>query len=339
MIASPFARIPAIIWRSAATGVVLLLLTLAALLEPIPAQAQSGTDFEGLWQQDLRLARIADGMLVANRDLCATLMPVTGLIMHSADQYGKDVPPGFAGSPLAVAGIVANSPADNAGLLARDNIAAIGERLVAELPREPGSMRDRAFDEIAAHALGTPLALDLVRDGRPISLTVQPQTGCRALVEVLAADARIARSDGRVIQLSHGLIASLSDENVAAILAHELGHLVLEHRRRLEEAGVAKGLFAEFGTNRRRNRQAEEEADRLSVHLLANAGYSPQAGPRLWLSAAGRKLDAGIFRSAIYPSPKRRAELMQEEIERFLPAAGQPSTAAHLVALREEPIR
>jgi hypothetical protein len=327
-------------WREsrrpfALSCIVVMALSLLVLIAP-GARAQAATELTALHAQDLRLAALADRMLVANRELCRTLMPVSGIIIHSRDQYGATPPADFVQAPVAVAAIVPGSPADLAGLQAGDGLRAIGGTELAAIPPPgEGPLRDAVFNHLASLPPSEPLELSVVRGGIELVLTLAPQAGCRALVEILTEDGRIARSDGRVIQLSLGFVADLSDEGLAASFAHELAHVVLEHRRRLSEAGVSKGFFAEFGSDRRRNRAAEVEADRLSVHLLANAGLDPRIGPRFWRSSEGRRADAGIFRSSIYPSPTRRAELLEEEIAGQLPLGTGPTMAAHLLALRD----
>lgn len=304
----------------------------------ISAQEPSApsTQLAALHEQDVRLARLADTMLTANRALCREVMPVTGMVIHSRDQYGSAVLPDFAGSAVAVAAVVPGSAAAIAGLHPGDGVRAIGGRVLAELPPPPeGPLRDAVFQLLADLPATQPIVLQVVRAGREFAVTLQPQPGCRALVEVVAGSGRVARSDGRVIQLGYGLTSDLSDDGLAVSFAHELAHVVLEHRRRLSAAGVSKGLFGEFGADRRRNRQAEVEADRLSVHLLANAGFDPQIAPHFWRSREGRSVDAGIFRSAYYPPPSERAEIMERELAEYLPQARGPSRPDHLLALRD----
>ncbi len=300
----------------------------------LAAQQPDATDH--LVREDLRVAAIAERLLTANRALCRTNMPVTGMILHSRDQYGSGTIDAFADGPLAISAVVAGSPAERAGLRRGDAIVAFGEQQVEPVDTPGALLRDRAFEQLAQMSASQPIELAIKRDGAPLAVLLEPVPGCRALVEVLTEEGRIARSDGRVIQVSYGLTSGLSDAGLAATLAHELAHLVLEHRRRLSEAGVKKGLLAEFGTNRRRNREAEVEADRLSVHLLANGGFDPAIGPRFWISEEGRRSDAGIFRSTIYPSPSKRAGIMQTEIDEHLGTDGRPSLAAHLTDRRDQ---
>ena len=304
-----------------------------------PILEQNPSPLIALQQQDVRLARIADRLLVANAELCRQTMPITGIIIHSRDQYGADAAANaFANAAVAIEKVVPGSPAALAGLLPGDGLLAIGGTPLGDLkPVGNAPVRDAVFDILAAQPADAPLSLLVERDGHESTVTVQPEAGCRALVEVLSQDKRIAQSDGRVIQVSYGMATHVRDEDLAVIFAHELGHLVLEHRRRLSEAGVSKGFFGELGGNRRRNRQAEVEADLISVHLLANAGYDPELAPHFWLSPEGRSVDAGILRSAIYPSPTQRAEFMQQEIDSYLPADRKPTAADHLLDRRDQP--
>jgi hypothetical protein len=275
-------------------------------------------------------------MLHANRQLCTRLMPITGMVLHTSDQYGGEAGEAFANGPVAIALIVPGSPAERAGLAPGDAISAINETSLAGIPAPPeGPKRDAVFELLAQQDPEKLLTFRITRGGSTSDVMLDAEAGCRALVEIVAEEGTIARSDGRVIQLSYGLASRLSDQALAAVFAHEMAHLVLEHRRRLSAAGISKGLFAEFGRNRRSNRQAEIEADRLSVHLLANAGFDPQIGLEFWLSKEGRRVGGGLLRSAIYPSPKSRAEIMRREIADYLPRNTGPSLPEHLLAQRE----
>ena len=156
--------------------------------------------------------------------------------------------------------------------------------------------------------------------------------------EVAAAPEREWTRDGeRVLVEPARAFDGPTDDELAVIFAHELGHLVLEHRRRLTEAGVEKGFFGEFGRNRRLNRQVEEEADRMSAHLLANAGYDPAIAPAFWRSKLGKRAGGGLFRSGTYPSPGARAGLVETEIATYLGSPLPPDHAAHLLAARDAP--
>jgi predicted Zn-dependent protease len=95
----------------------------------------------------------------------------------------------------------------------------------------------------------------------------------------------------------------LSDDEIAAIMGHEIAHALREHgRERASRAvnqsiavgvigaatGVGQGtmdlaqLALEVTTNLPNSREQEIEADRIGVELAARAGYNPHAAVTLW---------------------------------------------------------
>lgn len=315
------------------------LLFLAAVALAQPAAAQTGEAIAVLARQDLRLATIAERMQAANRDLCRRSMPLTGLVLHSRDQY-RDVDAGsaFANGPVAVAAVVPGSPAEAAGIAAGDGIAAIGgQRISVMVAHGEAPLRDTVFEALADSPADAPVAIGVVRGGEESVVALAAPSGCRALVEIRSANSLDARSDGRVIQVNYGLARAASDDELAAVFAHEFGHLVLEHRRRLEAAGVEKGFFGEFGRNQRLNRQVEVEADRIAVHLLANAGYNPAIAPAFWRATLGRRAGGGLMISTTYPSAEARAQLIEREIADYLGTGAAPSWPGHLLGRRDRP--
>ncbi|QZH74767.1 MAG: hypothetical protein JY451_14075 [Erythrobacter sp.] len=301
------------------------------------ARAQNVTQWSALQREDLRLASVADGLLRANAHLCRNTMPVTGLILHSADQYPDGAAQArFANGPVAVAAIVPGSPAARAGILPDDGILEIGgEPTDALLTMGRGNLRESAFDLLTRQPSGDSFQLRIARNGVDLDFIILAPPGCRTLVEILVGTGPRARSDGRVIQMQYDFAGELDDAQMAIVLAHELAHTVLEHRRRKEEAGIDNGMFAELGRNQQANRAAEVEADRLSVHLLANAGYDPAIAPFFWRSDVGHRLGGGAMPSFVYPSQEARAQLIEQEIALYLPQRRGPSWPGHLLASRE----
>lgn len=311
-----------------------LLLSILWLLFPAFALAQTSQDIA---EQDARFARIGDQMLTANARLCRQTMPVTGMLLHSVDQYGAEAEGIFTNGPLAIAQVVPGSAADLAGLTAGDTIVAIGALPVSSLatPKDI-HLREVAFDLLANLPDVEEVNLSVARDGTQRTITFSAPRGCRSLVEILLAEGPDARSNGRVIQVQFEFAATLNDEQLAVILAHELAHTVLEHRRRKEAEGIDNtSIWRHVGRNQRVNRQAEVEADRLSIHLLANAGYDPVLVSQFWQSAEGTRAGGGMIPSFIYPSQAARAEIVSNEIAMYLPLRRGPSWPGHLIELRE----
>jgi predicted Zn-dependent protease len=90
-----------------------------------------------------------------------------------------------------------------------------------------------------------------------------------------------AGADGDQVRVTSGLIDFLTeDDELAAVIAHELAHNQLGHPAQLD--GLKKGRAKLV-------RETEIEADRLAVWLLANAGYDPQAAIRMWTRLGKRQ--------------------------------------------------
>jgi predicted Zn-dependent protease len=204
-----------------------------------------------------------------------------------------------------------------------------------ELATSP--LRDSAFAALAEHDLSKPLRLGIVQAGAARSVEIPVAPECRAMVEILDENDTTARSDGGTIQIGYGLASRATDEQLAVVFAHELAHSILHHRERLEAAGARIGVLGQVGRDRRLNLRAEEDADRLSVYLLANAGIDPHAAPAFWRSKFGRRLSGGIFHNLAHPSAKARAQMMEAEIAAHS-HAGALAYPAELLATRTQPL-
>jgi Zn-dependent protease with chaperone function len=324
--------------RPLRTSAKLPVLLVSALLSASGAASPADDSLSPLRQQDERLLRIAEPIMASNVPLCDRTMPDLGVALQSTDQYPNDSRPPFA-APVAFAAVLPGSAAARAGIARDDGLVAIdGQAIARRADLKDSPLRDSALAMLAEHPAGTPLTVGIVHAGERRDVTLAFQQECRAQAEILSGNGTIARSDGRVIQISYGLAARATDDQLAAIFAHELAHSILHHRDRLSAADVKKGLLGEFGRNRRLNREAEVEADLLSVHLLANAGVDPRAAPSLWRSKLGRSLSGGIFHDRKHPSAEARAEALKAEIAQHLGPA-RPSYPAHLLDKRTQPLK
>ena len=312
-----------------------------AATQPAPVEAQ----LKALRDYDILLATLALRLTTANAALCADLMPATGAVLHASNQY----PSAFAApvqavfgfpSPLTIEGVVPNSPAARAGLFANDGVLGLGT-LVPTDPdgdRKPDTLvRDSFEDALVALPPAALQAWRVRRGGAELAITVSPIPACRARFEIVPGNSLTARNNGRLIQLSARYFASYSTDELAVVVAHELAHTVLGHRRRMAAAGVSKGLLAEFGRNGRLNQQVEREADRLSIHLLRNAGYDPALAPKFW-DERGKELGGGLFRGRSHDSPKARAAFMRAEIA-AIPGQAPLPYLPPLLALRDQPLK
>ena len=288
----------------------------AVLIVALPAQAAvTAPQFEALRAIDLRMATIAQRLVTANALLCGDITPASGALLHALTQYDPadtvalHATFGFAAS-IAVEAVVPGSPAALAGVRANDGVVAIDRTALTATATPPSSAdRDAALAIVAARPIDLPLEFDLVRDGARRTVSVAALPGCHAAFEVLLGAKMTAQSDGRTIQIGARFFERYDDADVAVVAAHELAHVLLRHRERLDAARVNRGLLAELGRNGRLFRRTETEADRLSVALLYNAGYDPASAARFW-RAHGGDVDGGLFRSRTHPSSKARAALI-----------------------------
>ena len=319
-------------------------LTMAAILMAAPAGAVDPGYWTALRDVDGRMATVAYRLATGNAALCREVQPVPGLQLHAIDQYSADTQAGareafgFA-TPVQVEAVAPDSVAARAGVLADDGLIAIdGLPIAPPVPRatDTSTTRDAAQSLIAAQPAAAPVRLTLQRTGRRLDVMLPASPGCRSAFEVLLGPGMKASSDGRVVQVSVRFFERFGDDAIAAIVAHELSHTILRHRARLEAAGVRWGLASEFGRNARLFRRTEEDADRLSVHLLRNAGYDPAAAVAFW-RGPGSGIDGGPFRSPTHPSAKARADALAVEVA-MLPPAGVRDDAPAILATRDAPL-
>lgn len=316
---------------------------LAATPAPAPPRADMRAELEVLRGHDARLAAIGWRLATANRALCRTLAPTPGWALHALGQYGPAARDAARASfgferPVAVELVVPGSPAAAAGVEAADSLAAVAGRALPDaIPSRKASSRDRdaAAALVAAQPADAPLPVTLVRGGVSRDVTIPASPGCRGAFEVLAGDELSASSDGAVVQIGGRFLRDYRDEEIAVIVAHELAHTILDHRARLNAAGVKRGLLKEFGRNARLFRRTEDDADRLAVALLYNAGYDPASAAAFWREHAG--LDGGLFRSRTHGSTEARAALSAAAAAAIPAGAARPYIPP-MLATQNEPL-
>jgi len=110
------------------------------------------------------------------------------------------------------------------------------------------------------------------------NLDIQPEVRCRVLMTSTLESFTV----GHTIVLSRGLIDVLPDEaSLGAILAHELGHVVLRHRIDSQFAFFSRVRFDDKDTFKHfdfaRTPEEEEAARQKGIELLKNSPYKDKA--------------------------------------------------------------
>lgn len=298
------------------------------------AEAADMTAYQALAERDRAVLVTGYRLATANAPFCRDVENVAGMSLHHINQYGDGGAARAAfGFPadLAVLAIVSGGPADTSGIKAGDGITAIEGASTTPNPEALARIdEDQRYAPLAwalqklALALADPPARLSVVHGQagnpPAEVDIAAVSACASRFEVSPDTSFDASADGHLVSITSAMVDFMaSPDELAAILAHELAHNILKHRERLEVAGIDRGLLQQFGRNARLTKATEIEADRLSIWLMANAGYDPQAAIRFW-TRFGKQHGKGIFSAPTHYRWKKRVGLFEEEIAKLATA-------------------
>ena len=181
--------------------------------------------------------------------------------------------------------------------------------------------------------------------GRMIPLTA----GCNARAQQWRWDVNLIGSPelnafcmpGGKIAFYLGILAKLKldDDEVAAIMGHEVAHALLEHSRENYAKTVATRGAIELGAalfglggagatlanlggqllTLKFSRGNESEADALGLVLSASAGYRPEAGVSLWQKMLAASKGAPPQFLSTHPSGESRIQDIQSRLPNLAP--------------------
>ncbi len=124
----------------------------------------------------------------------------------------------------------------------------------------------------------------------------------------------------------------LTDDEIAMVLGHEIGHALWEHARERAGKGMAVNagrvvaglVFGQLGdlvgagagslANLKFSRNDELEADLIGMELAARAGYDPAAGITLWQKMAKAAQGAPPQWLSTHPSGQTRIDTIKKHL-------------------------
>jgi predicted Zn-dependent protease len=130
---------------------------------------------------------------------------------------------------------------------------------------------------------------------------------------------------------------SLSDDEIAQIMGHEIAHALLGHgRERMSRAiamqgGMTLGSIvagrdlsvlapvADIALTLPNSREGETEADRYGLELAARAGFDPRAAVRLWEKMSRASSNGPPQFLSTHPSPDNRIQTLNALVPRMMP--------------------
>lgn len=318
MIGRPAARLMTGFAIMAGLALSLPALSPPALSAPVSSDAYVAA-LARLQLDDARLQSIGWRLTTGNARFCPDARPEVGLLLQDMMNYSTPeavrAAAGIRGD-IAVQAVAEGSPAALAGLAANDEILAIDGQDMASLPPpKPGdhrrllALQDR-IDAILAESGQIRLRLR-GKDGTPREVLLTGLPACPSHFELLIGKTSAQADGNRVVigdhfDKTHRPSDALGDEEYAALVAHELAHNLLHHREWLDQVG--RGWT--------KVKQTEREADRLAIWLLTNAGFDPEAGPRM-MASWGRRTDPGFLSLPTHDGWSERVATMQREVARI----------------------
>ncbi|MFB2538894.1 M48 family metallopeptidase [Acinetobacter sp. c3-l95] len=132
----------------------------------------------------------------------------------------------------------------------------------------------------------------------------------------------------------------LTDDEIAAIMGHEMAHALRDHGREnvsrayAQQAGLSilssvaglsqgqtqlAGLVGELGVSLPNSRTQEREADVLGLELMARGGYNPNAAVTLWQKMMAAETTRSPQFLSTHPSSGNRVQSIQALIPTVMP--------------------
>lgn len=219
---------------------------------------------------------------------------------------------------------VGGSPADKAGMNRGDKILAVNDTGI-----EPGPKVIKEYNEAIKKMDGSTTKFTVKRGGKILSYSIKPHKICNfPVVYDVNDDSVNAYADGKYMYVSSGMMKFInSDNELALLVSHELGHNVMGHIEKkkqnmalggalgflLDVAVISAGGVSTNATSDFMQAGAsaysvgfEQEADYTGMYIMARSGYNITGSEKFWRRVATEVNARGISVRSTHPAHSER---------------------------------
>jgi len=219
---------------------------------------------------------------------------------------------------------VGGSPAAKAGMNRGDIILAVNNTGFT-----PGSSAIKEYQNTLKKNKNKTVKFTIKRDQKTLTYNVKPDTVCNSPIVYQYNEKSInAFADGKQMYLTKGMMDFVkSDNELALIISHELGHNVMDHiskKKQNAAAGTFVGLlldvavvaaggynpnmsqsFANIGLSAY-SVEFEQEADYVGLYIMARANQDTVNAEMLWRRMSAEVSPRGISVRTTHPAHAER---------------------------------
>jgi hypothetical protein len=292
---------------------------------------ESETEFDRLIARQDRVYRIIAPLIVKNAVLCKTAArPLLGFTAKNRYSFPAELRDAAVarlgkGDELRVLQVLEGSGAQRAGVQRGDALLSIAGKSLP-LGRQAETETARLLAPLLKQT--TEVDVQVLRNEAPVTLKVALTTACAFTVDIGNAPHVNAYSDGRRIMVTAGLLAEVSDQELAVILAREIAHNVQLHATTMQTRATMASIidtllplkpdlsgFAGSAGLKTMDEKLDQEADRIALYMLARAGFNPTVAVDT-LERLARRYPAAVLNSytALHPWSEERKRQMIETI-------------------------
>lgn len=283
---------------------------------------------EELENSQRRLDDIGFPLLLAATPLCEQTTETIGVRARTLGNYAGEFAAAAADAfsltdTLTVLGVARRSPADEAGLAPGDRVLRADGR---PIPRGVGAAE--ALFETVASSEAERIRLEVMRGGSVLTVEATPVTACDYDLVVTSEGDINAYADGERVIVPWPMMRFADDDELTAIVGHEIAHNAMGHSDARIQNLILGGLFgavldAASGRDANADSSAtlefmeaaaeaysqdfEREADYVGAYIVARAGHPLEGVPDIWRKFA-----------SISPSAISYADTHPTTAERFV---------------------